>query len=146
MNFWSHHFSQNMKKKCQDFWPTHYRAEIPTIFCSYFRRNDDFINSFKNLLTFRYAKNETTSCQDNSYPSIMWTFFLVVFVFLLWKKTLDMYMAYFLPEMNWIGHAVVRSKIYYFKVMDICSMYGKGVLGGILRWIIAEITIYYYAV
>ena len=55
------------------------------------------------------------------------------FLFLYSEKTLDMYMAYFLPEMNWIGHAVVRSKIYYFKVMDICSMYGKGVLGGILR-------------
>ena len=25
------------------------------------------------------------------------------------------------------------STIYYFKVMDICSMYGKGVLGDILR-------------
>ena len=24
----------------------HYRAEILTIFCSYFGRNDDFINSF----------------------------------------------------------------------------------------------------
>jgi hypothetical protein len=29
-----------------------YRAEILTIFCSYFRRNVDFINSFWNLLTF----------------------------------------------------------------------------------------------
>ena len=33
----------------------HYRAEILTIFCSYFGRNDDFINSFWNLLTFRKA-------------------------------------------------------------------------------------------
>ena len=31
----------------------HYRAEILTIFGSYFGRNDDFINSFWNLLTFR---------------------------------------------------------------------------------------------
>ena len=30
----------------------HYRAEILTIFGSYFGRNDDFINSFWNLLTF----------------------------------------------------------------------------------------------
>ena len=30
----------------------HYRAEILTIFGSYFGRNDDFINSFINLLTF----------------------------------------------------------------------------------------------
>ena len=30
----------------------HYRAEILTIFGSYFRRNDEFINSFWNLLTF----------------------------------------------------------------------------------------------
>ena len=32
----------------------HYRAEILTIFGSYFGRNDDFKNSFWNLLTFRY--------------------------------------------------------------------------------------------
>ena len=42
-------------KNCQDFCP-HYtavhRAEIRTIFRSYFGRNDDFINSFWNLLTF----------------------------------------------------------------------------------------------
>ena len=30
----------------------HHRAEILTIFGSYFGRNDDFINSFWNLLTF----------------------------------------------------------------------------------------------
>ena len=30
-----------------------YRAEILIIFGSYFGRNDDFINSFRNLLTFR---------------------------------------------------------------------------------------------
>ena len=30
----------------------HYRAEILTIFGSYFGRNDDFINSFWNFLTF----------------------------------------------------------------------------------------------
>ena len=29
----------------------HYRAEIHTIFGSHFGRNDDFINSFRNLLT-----------------------------------------------------------------------------------------------
>ena len=32
----------------------HYRAEILTIFCSYFGRNNDFINSFCNLLTFKH--------------------------------------------------------------------------------------------
>ena len=31
---------------------SHYSAEILTIFGSYFGRNDDFINSFWNLLTF----------------------------------------------------------------------------------------------
>ena len=31
---------------------TQYRAEILTIFCSYFGRNDDFKNSFWNLVTF----------------------------------------------------------------------------------------------
>ena len=42
MNLWSHHFSQNGT----------IRAEILTIFGSYFGRNHDFINSFWNLLTF----------------------------------------------------------------------------------------------
>ena len=31
-------------------------AEILTIFCSYFGRNDDFINSFWNCLTFRWCQ------------------------------------------------------------------------------------------
>ena len=33
------------------------RAEILTFFCSYFGRNDDFINSFWNLLTFRESSH-----------------------------------------------------------------------------------------
>ena len=37
----------------------HYRSEILTIFCSYFGRNDDFINSFWNLLTFTSRKHWT---------------------------------------------------------------------------------------
>ena len=48
MSLWSHRFFQN----CQDFCPVYCRAEILTIFCSYFGRNDDFINSFWNLLIF----------------------------------------------------------------------------------------------
>ena len=51
-------FSQNMNEKWLGFLPCivlHYccRAEILTIFCSYFGRIDDLINSFRNLLTFR---------------------------------------------------------------------------------------------
>ena len=38
-----------------------YRAEILTIFRSYFGRNDDFINSFWNLLTF--SRKLLISCQ-----------------------------------------------------------------------------------
>ena len=34
-----------------------YLAEILTIFGSYFGRNDDFINAFCNLLTFRRGRN-----------------------------------------------------------------------------------------
>ena len=34
----------------------HYRAEIRTIFRSYFGRNDDSMNSFWNLLTFRIVR------------------------------------------------------------------------------------------
>ena len=52
MNLWSHHFSQNTNKKLSGFLPCVVRAEILTIFCSYFGRNDDFINSFWNWLTF----------------------------------------------------------------------------------------------
>ena len=53
MNLWSHRFSQNMNKKLTGFLPCVVRAEILTMFCSYFGRNDDFINPFWNWLTFR---------------------------------------------------------------------------------------------
>ena len=44
MNFWrSHRFSQNITKN-------------PDNFCSYFGRNDDFINLFWNLLTFKQLR------------------------------------------------------------------------------------------
>ena len=55
MSLWSHCFSQNMNRKLQGFLPCtvpHYSAEILTLFGSYFGRNDDFIDSFWNLLTF----------------------------------------------------------------------------------------------
>ena len=52
MNLWSHRFSQNTNEKLSRFLPSLHRAEILTIFCSYFGRNDDFINSFWNWLTF----------------------------------------------------------------------------------------------
>ena len=51
MNLWSHRFSKNTNKKLSRFLPSLYRAEILTIFCLYFGRNDDFINSFWNCLT-----------------------------------------------------------------------------------------------
>ena len=56
MNFWSHHFSQNMNEKLLGFLPCGVRAEILKIFCSCFGRNDDLINSFWNLLTFSSRK------------------------------------------------------------------------------------------
>ena len=43
-------------KNCQDFFPTHYRAEVLTIFCSYFGRNDDFINTLAKTEII-YPKN-----------------------------------------------------------------------------------------
>ena len=52
MNLWGHRFSQNTNKKLSRFLPSPHRAEILTIFCSYFGRNNDFINSFWNWLTF----------------------------------------------------------------------------------------------
>ena len=48
MNLWRHHFSQNMNKKFSGFLPCVVREEISTIFCLYFGRNGDFINSFWN--------------------------------------------------------------------------------------------------
>ena len=59
MNLWSHRFSQNMNQKLYGFLPcsvAQYRAEILTIFGTYFGRNDDFIDSFLNLLTFKKAR------------------------------------------------------------------------------------------
>ena len=53
MNLWSYRFSQNTKKKLSRFLPSLQRGEILTVFCSYFGRNNDFINSFWNRLTFR---------------------------------------------------------------------------------------------
>ena len=55
VNIWSHRFSQNTNKKLSGFLPCVVRAEILTVFCSYFVRNDDFINSFWNQLTFSKA-------------------------------------------------------------------------------------------
>ena len=56
-------------------------------------------------------------------------FLLVDFVFYS-EKTLAVYGVLFAG--NELDRAC-SSKIYYFKVMDICSMYKKGELGGILR-------------
>ena len=55
MNLWSHRLSQNTNEKLSRFLPSLHRAEILTIFRSYFGRNDDFINSFWNLLTFSFT-------------------------------------------------------------------------------------------
>ena len=42
----------------------HYRAEILTIFCPYFARNDNLINLFRNLLTF--------SCYNYKTGGLKW--------------------------------------------------------------------------
>ena len=52
MNLWSHRSYQNTDKKLSRFLPSLLRAEILTIFRSYFGRNNDLINSFWNCLTF----------------------------------------------------------------------------------------------
>ena len=51
--FMKHRLSQNTDKKL----PSLHRAKILTIFRSYFGRNDDFINSFWNCLTFSKYSN-----------------------------------------------------------------------------------------
>ena len=55
MNLLSHCFSQNMNKKLLRFLPSLHRAEILTFLRLNFGRNDDFINSFWNCLTFKIA-------------------------------------------------------------------------------------------
>ena len=57
MNLWSYLFSKNTNEKLSRFLTSLHRAEILTIFRSYFGRNDDFINSFWNGLTFKYYLN-----------------------------------------------------------------------------------------
>ena len=51
-------FLPKYKQKLSGFLPFVVKAEIWTIFGSYFGRNDDFINSFWNCLTFRMNKYE----------------------------------------------------------------------------------------
>ena len=56
MNLWSHRFSKKHDEKLTIILPSLHRAEILAIFRSYFGRNDDFINSFRNYLTFSATK------------------------------------------------------------------------------------------
>ena len=46
MNLRSYRFSQNTNTNFSRFLPSLQRADILTMFCSYFGRDDDFINSF----------------------------------------------------------------------------------------------------
>ena len=55
LDLWSHRFSQNTNK---EFLPSLHRPEILTIFSSYFGRNDDFIKSSWNCLTFMIWANK----------------------------------------------------------------------------------------
>ena len=74
MNLWSHRFSQNINQILQGFLPCtvpHYRAEILTILGSYFGRNNDFINSFWNLLTFRTSFRELVSDDQVKEDALM---------------------------------------------------------------------------
>ena len=77
MNLWSHRFSQNLNKKSSWF-DVVCRAEILIIFRSYFGRNNDFINSFWNLLTFLSRAFDLDSCNffcgfSNYGPSLRGT-------------------------------------------------------------------------
>ena len=49
--------SEVRTKNCQDFCSHYTRAEILAIFCLYFGKNDDFINSFWQQLTFIPTKD-----------------------------------------------------------------------------------------
>ena len=74
MDLWSHHFSQNTNEILSGFLPCSSRTEILTIFCSYFGRNDDFINSFWNLLTFSkiaFCFELLLSWEDSKQHSIL---------------------------------------------------------------------------
>ena len=77
MNLWSHRFFQNMNKKLLRFLPSlPTQSRNPEIFCSYLGRNDDFINSLWNLLTFRCLKFRNVyfalprrSCENINFPA-----------------------------------------------------------------------------
>ena len=71
MNFEVIVSSKIWTKNCQDFCPTHYRAEILAIFCSCFGRNDDIINSFWNLLTFKRGERIGGKIRPNFQHSIL---------------------------------------------------------------------------
>ena len=64
MNLYCQHFSQNTNKKLSEFLPSLHRAEILTIFCSWFGRNYDFINSFWKYLNFRARTKLSSSKCD----------------------------------------------------------------------------------
>ena len=62
INFWFNHFLEA-------------RAEIFKIFCSYFGRNDDFINLFWDLLSFRISKY--SNWKPSIFNSCLWYFFIL---------------------------------------------------------------------
>ena len=83
MNLWSHRFSQNMNKKLSRFLPSLHWAETLTIFRSYFGRNDDFINSFWNLLTFRSVPDWNLDCIQIREQDL-WLYVCKVYVCFYW--------------------------------------------------------------
>ena len=78
MFLWSHH---------QDFCPSQHREEILTIFSSCFGRKRNFINSFRNLLTFKGMPNNLLK----GYPLLKLNFTHIFFsmswwIFLCWRR------------------------------------------------------------
>ena len=125
MNLWSHRFSQNTNKKMSRFLPSLHRAEILTNFRLYFRRNNDFMNSFWNCLIFSnsiklfhlevfhgiiwiYKRRgilkrilrvaQELQRRKNSYLIFMWTFLPESFVTKGINKALGLLKSYICPS------------------------------------------------
>ena len=76
MNLWSHCLSQNTNKKLSRFLPSLNRAEILTIFRSYYGRNDDFLNWFWNCLSKPWGRFFQIICASQK----VWTLSLCFFI------------------------------------------------------------------
>ena len=127
VNLWSHRFSKNTNKKLSGFLPcvvcTIVRAEILTIFCSYFGRNDGFTNSFWNLLTFSVSNVMIIEYDNSSHVAIdKWDAF----------KSLDCFVYGWQLFWNFLNHYAIFL-YFWMKVLQCNVMHMKTILSFFLN-------------